>query len=104
MSRLVFDYEGPVAESDPARTDIACFVGLVRWSGALVPSSIQTWLTTRGWLDGPAARPLSPIFDIPIPIDNYSTFASLFDPGGTDTSFGTDYLAAAVRSFFAQGG
>ncbi|HEY6389724.1 MAG TPA: phage tail sheath C-terminal domain-containing protein [Bryobacteraceae bacterium] len=104
MSRVVFDYEGPVVESDPARTDIACFVGLVRTSGAAVPSSIQSWLKTRGWLDGPSARPLAYLADIPIPIDNYATFSLLFDPGGSDAAFGTDYLAAAVRSFFAQGG
>lgn len=104
MSRVVFDYESPVADSDPARTDIACFVGLVRWTGESVPSSIQTWLQARGWLDGPFARTLSPLADIPIPIDNYSTFLLLFDPGGSDASYGTDYLAAAVRSFFAQGG
>ena len=45
-----------------------------------------------------------PFTDIPLPIESYATFTALFDPGGSANSFGTDYLAATVRSFFAQGG
>ncbi len=30
MSRIVFDSARPVVESDPARNDVACFVGLAR--------------------------------------------------------------------------
>jgi hypothetical protein len=104
MSRLSFDQDVPMAESDPARTDIACFIGLARSTGAGLPQSIVTWLESRGWLNGPYARPLSPIADIPIPIDQYDTFALLFDAGGSEAAFGTDYMAAAVRTFFAQGG
>ena len=105
MSRILFDYARPVVESDPARADVACFVGLARATGGSLPSAIQDWLETHGWLDGPFARSIAPPFsDIPIPIENYATFASLFDPGGSAASYGTDYLAAAVRSFFAQGG
>ena len=63
------------------------------------------WLEQHGWTDGPLARSTDPPFsDIPIPIETYATFTSLFDPGGSASSYGTDYLATAVRSFFAQGG
>jgi uncharacterized protein len=105
MSRLLFDVARPVVESDPARADIACFVGLARAIGTALPQAVQDWLQARGWTEGPFARPIGPPFtDIPIPIENYSAFTSLFDPGGSPASFATDYLAAAVRSFFAQGG
>ncbi len=105
MSRIVFDSARPVVESDPARNDVACFVGLARATGAVLPLAIQNWLQVHGWTNGPLARSIKPPFsDIPIPIESYATFTSLFDPGGSLTSYGTDYLAAAVRSFFAQGG
>jgi uncharacterized protein len=105
MSRIVFDYARPVVESDPARNDVACFVGLARVTGTALPTAIQNWLQLHGWTNGPAARSISPPFtDIPIPVESYATFTALFDPGGSTSSFGTDYLAAAVRSFFAQGG
>jgi uncharacterized protein len=53
----------------------------------------------------PYSRPIGPPFtDIPLPIENYAAFQMLFDTGGSAASYGTDYLAAAVRSFFAQGG
>lgn len=105
MSRIAFDSARPVVESDPARMDVACFVGLARATGTALPGAIQDWLQTHGWTDGPAKRSVDPPFtDIPIPIDSYAAFTALFDPGGSPVSFGTDYLAAAVRSFFAQGG
>ncbi len=179
MSRIVFDQARPVVESDPARNDVACFVGLARATGTALPPAVQTWLQTHGWSDGlssslaanvqvgdiqvvlatpfptgdlafisidsevmnvtgvdptgtvlgvvrgargtsaaahtagtavlgsirPSARPICPPFsDLPLPIESYATFTALFDPGGSPESWGTDYLAAAVRSFFAQGG
>lgn len=179
MSRILFDVARPVVDSDPARADVACFVGLARAIGTALPQAVQDWLQARGWTDGitstlaaavgvadtqialstpfgggrppflfidqemmsvdgidssgktltvgrgaqgtaaaPHAagasvqgvvsafsRPIGPPFsDIPIPIENYAAFTALFDPGGSPVSFGTDYLAAAVRSFFAQGG
>ncbi len=105
MSRILFDTARPVVESDPARHDVACFVGLARAIGtALAPATLQ-WLQVHGWTDGPLARSTAPPFtDLPIPIENYNAFTALFDQGGSDASFGTDYLATAVRSFFAQGG
>ncbi|HTA44787.1 MAG TPA: hypothetical protein VK789_20205 [Bryobacteraceae bacterium] len=105
MSRIVFESERPVAQVNPGRADIACFAGLVRCiQGATLPAAVLDWLAAQGWVDGPYARPLSPIADIPIPIENYAAFTALFDGGGSEASFGTDYVAATVRTFFAQGG
>jgi uncharacterized protein len=105
MSRIVFESERPIVQADPARADVACFVGLVRClKNVTISPAINDWLNLQGWVQGPYARPLSPIFDIPIPIENYTAFTALFDAGGSDASFGTDYLAAAIRTFFAQGG
>ena len=105
MSRIMFDYARPVVESDPARNDVACFVGLARATGSVLPAAIQDWLQTHGWTDGPAARSIGPPFtDLPLPLESYAAFTALFDPGGSPSSYGTDYMAAAVRSFFAQGG
>jgi uncharacterized protein len=105
MSRIAFECARQVVESDPARNDIACFVGLARATGASLPPAIADWLRAHGWTTGPLARSATPPFtDLPLPIENYATFTALFDPGGSDASWGTDYLAAAVRSFFAQGG
>lgn len=179
MSRILFDVARPIVESDPARADVACFVGLARAIGAQLPQAVQDWLQTHGWTDGitstlaapvgpsdtqislsspllvaassalfidqermvvlaidttgtvlsvdraaqstvaathaagamvqaaisQSSRPIGPPFlDIPIPIESYPAFTALFDPGGSPQSYGTDYLATAVRSFFAQGG
>ena len=104
MSRILFDVARSLADSDPARADVACFVGLARPIGIALPMAVQDWLQAHGWT-GPFSRPIGPPFtDIPIPVENYAAFTALFDPGGSPASFGTDYLAAAVRSFFAQGG
>src|SRR5690242_5445396 len=101
MSRIVFDDARPVVESDPARNDVACFVGLARATGSALPGAIQGWLQLHGWTTGRLARPTAPPFtDIPIPIESYAAFTAIFDSGGSSSSWGTDYLAAAVRSFF----
>jgi len=115
MSRIVFDNERPVAEVDPGRADVACFVGLIRCNpGATISTAMQNWLTLHGWIGGPFARIFAPAdgtavpvlacVDVPLPIETYPTFTALFDAGGPTSSFGTDYVATAVRTFFAQGG
>ena len=105
MSRMLFETERPATTTDPARADIACFVGLVRLQpGATLSASAMAWLQSQGWLNPNYARPLDQLADIPIPVETYDGFTAMFDPGGSAISFGTDYLAAAVRSFFAQGG
>ncbi len=179
MSRILFDVARPLVESDPARADIACFVGLAHATGTALPQTVLDWLQAHGWTDGIASplaapvgltdtqvtlttplpvgtmnflfidqetlgvdaidpsgmiltvergaqgtvatthaagasvqavisqssRPVGPPFsDIPILIESYPAFTNLFDAGGSPNSFGTEYLATAVRSFFAQGG
>ncbi len=105
MSRVLFETERPATTTDPGRTDIACFVGLVRLQpSATLSASAMAWLQSQGWLNKNYARPFDQLADIPIPVESYDGFTAMFDPGGSAISFGTDYLAAAVRSFFAQGG
>jgi len=69
-----------------------------------IPPALQDWLKARGWLEGRYARDLDQLADVPIPVESYAGFTALFDPGGSSASWGTDYVAAALRSFFAQGG
>ena len=105
MSRVLFENERPVLQVDPGRADVACFVGLVRrLVGVAVPASVQDWLQSQGWLNPNYIRSLDSLADLPLPLESWAAFIAMFDPGGGDVSFGTDYLAAAVRSFFAQGG
>ncbi len=105
MSRVLFETERPATTLDPGRADIACFVGLIRVRpAATLSASVQAWLQSQGWFNPNYARPLDQFADLPIPVESYDGFTAMFDPGGSALSFGTDYLAAAVRSFFAQGG
>ena len=105
MSRVLFENQRPALQVDPGRTDVACFVGLVRRQiAATIPASVHDWLRSQGWLNPNYVRPLDQLADIPLPVENWAGFTAMFDPGGSPVSFGTDYLAAAVRSFFAQGG
>jgi uncharacterized protein len=101
MSRVVFDNQPSTPQFDRTRADVACFVGLVRLlPGATVPAGVSTWLTYLGY---PVIQ-IKQIVNIPVPIETYAGFASIFDDGSAGTGFGTDYLGATVRSFFAQGG
>lgn len=104
MSRVVFEDQRATQAIDPGRADVALFVGLARYVATAIPPSVQDWLKARGWTDGPYARPLDELMDVPVPIEAWTGFTALFDPGGSAASSGTDYLAAAVRSFFSQGG
>lgn len=106
MSRIVFHPDLPVTPSEPNRTDVACFVGLVRPRGTPVslPESKRNWLREMGWIDGRYQRVCDTLFDVPVPIENYAAFQALYDDGTSGDAVGTDYLALAVDSFFAQGG
>ena len=108
MSRIIFEPDVPVTPTDLARTDVACFVGLVRRRVRVPPQPLPKpkvdWLREHGWIDGPIARDVSSLFDVPMPIENFAAFQSLYDDGHSPASTGTDYLALAVQSFFAQGG
>ncbi len=108
MSRILFDPDVPVTPVDLARTDVACFVGLVRRRQRVpeqpLPPAKVDWLREHGWIDGPMARETSQLFDVPMPIENFAALQALYDDGHSADAVGTDYLAAAVQSFFAQGG
>jgi hypothetical protein len=101
MSRVIFDNQPATPQFDRTRADIACFVGLVRLlRGASVPVGVSAWLASLGY---PASQ-IQQIVNIPVPIETYAGFTSIFDDGSAGTGFGTDYVGAAVRSFLAQGG
>jgi hypothetical protein len=101
MSRVIFDNQPAPPQVDPGRADVACFVGLIRvLPGAALPAATAAWLTSLGYSNSRIAQ----ITNVPILLERYVGFTSLFDDGSAGTGFGTDYVAAAVRSFFAQGG
>jgi hypothetical protein len=101
VSRIVFDNTPSPPAFDPIRADVACFVGLVRvLPGASVPATMTTWLRSLGY----SQAQIGSITNIPVLVENYLAFASIFDDGSSGTGYGTDYLATGVRSFFAQGG
>jgi hypothetical protein len=100
MSRLIFDNQPAAPQFNPTRADIACFVGLVRVApNATLPSGLSTWLNSLGYSNDLLAGNLN----FPVPVESYAAFTSLFQDGSSG-GVGTDYLAATLRSFFAQGG
>jgi hypothetical protein len=101
MSRVIFDNQPAAPQLNPGRADIACFVGLVRvLPGTTVPAGLSTWLNSLGY----SSAQIATITNVPIMIESYLAFASIFDDGSAGNAFGTDYVATAIRSFFAQGG
>lgn len=107
MSRLTFDIQARPIAADPARADIACFVGFVARRESDLPRRMVDWLTERRWDE--YTNDLSALLDIPIPIDSWDLFDALFAwesrplvDGSSETA--ATYLGAAVRSFFHQGG
>jgi hypothetical protein len=101
FTSLFIDQEAMVIEAiDPTGT----ILSVDRGAQGTTPAAHQPGALVQAAISQ-LSRPIGPPFtDIPIPIESYSAFTTLFDPGGSPQSFGTDYLAAAVRSFFAQGG
>ncbi len=101
MSRLIFEAKPAAPHIDTRRADVACFVGLVRvLSGAALSADVTGWLASLGYSAAQAAS----LTNVPIPIESHAVFTAMFDDGSSGVGFGTDYLAATVRSFFAQGG
>jgi hypothetical protein len=101
MSRLVFDSQPTTPQFNTTRADIACFVGLVRvLQGASLSANVSTWLNSLGYSNNQIAQ----LANVPVPLDNWASFTALFDDGSSSDACGTDYVAATVRSFFAQGG
>lgn len=128
MDGLSFVTALPAIGSDPARADIACFVGFVPRRGPAgprekgetdekylqrqVPESLRTWLDANNWRpnrDGRTAEDLAELLNVPVPIASWEIFDQLFawDERSVETSAGEQcdtLMGAAVRSFFAQGG
>ena len=101
MSRVIFNNQPNAPQIDTGRADVAWLVGLVRGrAGATVPAAAAGWLRTLGY----SAAQIAAIKDVPVLLENWAAFNSIFDQGGTGADFGTDYLAATVCSFFGQGG
>jgi uncharacterized protein len=101
MSRILFNNQPAAPVIDTGRADVACFIGLVRIiSGASIPPVLGTWLQSLGY----SATQVTSLTHVPLLFESYPAFTSIFDDGSSGDGFGTDYVAAAIRSFFAQGG
>ena len=113
---LSFVDSGPVTPDDPNRMDIALFVGFAvrrAYPGGGIPAALRAWLEKEGWgrarggFPKPSGFPkpigtrppadLNLLLNIPVPIDNWQVFETLFESQ-------EGLLPAAVRAFFAQGG
>lgn len=98
--------------------DVACFVGFARRrSGTRLPASVVQWLKQEGWVEVDATGEPDPgVHDergadnLPLLIEDWSMFERIFEVRSLAMSHASrdhmlpGYLAAAVRSFFAQGG
>jgi hypothetical protein len=109
MSRVIFNNQPAPPVIDTGRADVACFVGLVRLvAGAAMPATLAKWLTTLGYTNQPGGprftTQAAALTQVPLMIESYRAFTALFDDGSSGGGYGTDYVAAAIRSFFAQGG
>lgn len=176
MDGLSFDPATPPARSDPARADIACFVGFVAprlrgamlrtqldralrdrgWSGdplpvtpRILPDNVRAgafpeWLTSLGWkrqpnaiaaedlfaslaadllgdavvkwwadyawlspVGGRSAADVLELLDLPVPIDTWDAFDTLFawsERPLPEGGFADSAMGAAVRRFFLSGG
>ena len=105
MDRLRFQDQIPIVDSPPARTDVACFVGLIGVRGNEPGTALADWLTRRGWARGGDAA--AQLLNVPVLIDSWVQFDRLFawderTLGGGITA--ATYLGTAIRTFFAQGG
>ena len=122
MTGLTFNVHAPALTVAPNRSDVACFVGAISrrleptaTSGTdgsspptFVPAAIRRWLRSQGWMAA-AADDRAALIQVPVPIESWDAFTSLFAWESRPIAFGATttiptYLGAAVRSFFAQGG
>ena len=94
-----------------SRADVACFIGFTRRRAMPVPVELWAWLREWGWraaepnrVAGDVYRATDSLEHTPVPIERYDTFAALFETTRASDDPHLTWLAAAVRSFFAQGG
>lgn len=102
---LRFEVRPASARAHPARADIACFVGFAAPRPGRPPRSLIDALREMGWSARVATDAASIPADLPVLIESYAAFDSLFDPVVREGGFSFEsYLSGAVRDFFAQGG
>jgi len=133
MTGLDFIDTTPPTRADPARADIALFVGFVaprivhslsvredkkgeRFKAlrARLPEWLLAWWRERGWLppeEGFAKKDFerfANLVDIPVPVESWDAFDGLFKwdvrPLDGLGRRADTYLGAAVRGFFRSGG
>lgn len=114
MKGLSFQVQTPVQAGSPNRMDIACFVGMIALREDAARDDINQWLFRQSWLDSAEGYKATyhrdaalELLDVPVPVESWERFTQLFDSDRRQFSQDVDgsaYLAAAVRSFFAQGG
>ena len=111
MKGLIFEALTPQQQAAPNRTDIACFIGLVKVRDGELPEDLVAWLVEEGWWATPESESArggaATLVDVPLPIDSWERFDQLFAWDEREYEgdvMGATYLGAAVRSFFAQGG
>lgn len=128
MDGLLFESAPRSAPADPARADVALFVGFVErrpvparrpreadasYLQRALPASLLAWFVQAGWWSGsrPLLHPVEQLValeDLPVPIDHWDAFDALFawDQRPLDDSGRVAHttLGSAVRRFFAEGG
>lgn len=105
----------PVASS---RADIAVFIGLTTRTVTPISSDVNASLHQQGWLPIPTrvgeddedrAAMEAGLLGLPIAVESWDQFITLYGPGDRATETGSSDrlpcpMALAVRSFFNQGG
>jgi len=112
MKGLIFETLTPQADAASNRTDLACFIGLVKVRDGEVPEDLRLSLQHEGWWPTATSAGSQPgansLYDVPVTIASWERFDQVFAwdqrPYGDGQTLGATYLGAAVRSFFAQGG
>lgn len=121
MRGIHFKQPKPADTEARNRMDIACFVGFIDLAPDPERSDIDDWLQLNSWMldadsqvntsvDYIAAyhrESAAELLDVPVPVESWEKFTRLFawnDRDYGDGLRGMAFLAAAVRSFFAQGG
>jgi len=114
MAGVSFQYQQPIEQGSANRMDIPCFIGLIDVRKDVDHRALDEWLYRQSWMNSASGEQATyhrasaiNLLDVPLPIDSWESFDRLFawdQRQYTKQIDGAGYLAAAVRSFFAQGG